>query len=92
MSALTVAPMTTVPRGSVNAVKSVFFRYRWNSPTTNAPGIPPGKAYTVPMPNMFLMIPVATAMEPAYHGPRMTPAIALIICCAGKHLVVPSGM
>ena len=56
-------------------------------PTTIAPGIPPGKAYGVPIPNMFLMIPMKIAAMAAQHGPTSTPKIALIMCCVGLAFV-----
>lgn len=51
------------------------------------PGIPPGKAYGVPIPNMFLIVPMKIAAMAAQKGPKSTPKIALIICCVGLAVV-----
>ena len=91
MKVLIKAPMP-VPMGSDKEIQLLLRTYLWSKPTTNAPGIPPGKAKIVPVPIEILSSPVANAATAAYQGPRATPSIPFIVCWKGKTFVGPTGM
>jgi len=65
MKALIKAPMP-VPMGSVKETQLLLCTYLCSSPTTSAPGIPPGRAKMVPVPIEILSSPVASAAAAAY--------------------------
>lgn len=54
--------------------------------------MPPGKASRVPSPRRFRITAASAATATAYPGPSITALSTLIMCWAGKHLEMPTGM